>query len=162
MQTTHRHSPYGGAHQMPKLIVVHAMGEYVMADGGGEYIYAVEHLARMMLSAHALVSPDGTVIRCRGDNEGANHARGFNTDSLGIEILVPGRHDYASFVRTIAQPYLTDAQYTAAVEQCREWMRLHSITRIARHSDVSPGRKLDPGAGFPWDKFILDVKGVER
>ncbi|OFZ67398.1 MAG: hypothetical protein A2V79_09305 [Betaproteobacteria bacterium RBG_16_56_24] len=158
MTSTNRHSAYGGTHQVPDCIIVHAMGEYILADDGQGFDYAPEFLERMKLSAHALVVPDGTVIRCRSDDEGAYHARGFNTDSLGIEILVAGQHDYGSFVRTIAQPYLTDAQYAAAVAQCREWVQKHKITRIARHSDVSPGRKLDPGAGFPWDKFISEVR----
>ena len=155
---TNRHSPYRGAHQKPAMIVVHAMGEYVMADDGKSFDHAPEFLERMKLSAHALVAPDGTVFRCRNDDEGAYHARGFNTDSLGMEMLVAGRHDYGSFVKAISKPYLTDAQYAAAVAQCREWVSLHGITRIVRHSDLSPGRKLDPGSGFPWDKFLDDVK----
>lgn len=153
MTSTNHHSPYGGAHQTPNRIIVHAMGEFVMADGGDSYDYAPEFLERMKLSAHALVAPDGTVIRCRLDNEGAYHARGFNVDSLGIEMLVAGQHDYGSFVGAIAQPYLTDAQYAAAVAQCREWVQKHKITRIDRHSEVSPGRKLDPGSGFPFLEF---------
>ena len=30
--------------------------------------------------------------------------------------------------------------------------------KIVRPSDISPGRQVDPGAGFPWDKFINEVR----
>jgi N-acetyl-anhydromuramyl-L-alanine amidase AmpD len=152
-----QHSAYGSPHQKPNTIIVHAMGEYVMSDDGETYNHAPVFLDRMQLSAHALVAPDGTVYRCRTDDEGAYHARGFNTDSLGIEVLVEGKHDYGSFLEKIKTDYVTAEQYAAVVEQCREWARLHGIARFVRHSDVSPGRKLDPGAGFPWTRFIADL-----
>ena len=146
------HNPYGNAHQTPKRIIVHAMGEYILDD------HAPDFLMNQGLSAHVLAAPDGTLFRCREDTEGAYHARGFNTDSLGIEVLVAGHHDYGSFIKAIAAPWVTDAQYNATVKQCREWVQKFGITQIDRHCDVSPGRKLDPGAGFPWDKFISDVR----
>ena len=158
LNTVQRHSVYGTAHQSPNRIVVHAMGEYILSEDGRGYDYAPDFLERMQLSAHALVTSDGTVLRCRNDDEGAYHARGFNAGSLGMELLVSGKHDYDSFLRTIKHPYVTDAQYAAAVMQCREWVRLYRITLIDRHSVVSPGRKFDPGAGFPWGKFLDDVR----
>ena len=147
-------NPYGAAHQTPKRIIIHAMGEYILDE------YAPDFLLREQLSAHALGTPDGKVIRLRDDTEGAWHAKGFNTDSLGYEVLLAGHHNYASFITGIATPWVTDAQYDAVVRQCREWVAKFGITQIDRHSDVSPGRKCDPGAGFPWEKFLLDVKGV--
>lgn len=153
-----RHNPYGRPGNTPRTIIVHAMGEHIMMDDGKTFEHAPDFLERMKLSVHALIAPDGTIIRCRDDSETAYHAQGYNTNSLGMEMLVAGRHDYGSFVRTIAEKYLTDAQYEAAVKQCREWVSLHKIERIVRHSDVSPGRKLDPGAGFPFDKFLADVR----
>ena len=154
-----RHNPYGTPHQnRPTIGVVHAMGEYILSDDGKSYEHASDFLERMGLSAHILAAPDGTLYRCRNDDEGAYHARGFNVDSLGLEILLPGKHDYASFINGIAKPmWCIGPQYAAVVQQFREWMRLHGIT-VARHSDLSPGRKLDPGMGFPWTKFLNDLK----
>lgn len=157
MKTISQHSAYGGAHQVPKMIVVHAMGEYIMTDDGGGYVHAVDFLERQGLSAHALVTPTGEIIRLRTDEEGAYHAKGFNTDTLGIEVLVAGNHNYSTFLRAIDRPYIKAMQYVALVEQCREWVVKYGITRIVRHSDLSPGRKVDPGAGFPWAKFLDDV-----
>lgn len=154
-----RHNPYGAAHQgRPTMIVVHAMSEYVLADEGEDYDHAPDFLERVGLSAHVLAAPDGTLYRCRDDLEGAYHARGFNTESLGIEILVRGRHDYGSFLRAISKSWVTESQYEAVVRQCREWMTLYGIRNVARHCDLSPGRKLDPGAGFPWDRLMGDLK----
>lgn len=128
-----------------------------MAEYVGEE-HAPDFLLRSGLSAHALVAPDGTLYRCRDDDQGAYHAKGFNQHSLGIEVLVAGRHDYSSFAKAIALHYITDAQYAAVLAQCREWLRLHDIAKVVRHSDLSPGRKIDPGAGFPWSKFLSDLR----
>ena len=157
MKIVKQYNNYGAPHQTPKRIIVHAMGEYLSKDGH-TWLRAPDFLEDRGLSVHALVAPDGTVYRCRHDNEGAYHALSFNTDSLGIEILVSGRHDYESFEQAIKTHYMTVSQYAALVEQVREWIHLYGITNIERHSDVSPGRKIDPGAGFPWDKFLNDIK----
>ena len=150
------HIEHGGGAQNPTSIVIHCMGEYI-ADGRGGFDHAVPFLNKYKLSAHSLIAPDGSNYRCREDNEGAWHARGFNKNSLGIEFLVQGDHDYGSFVDTIKNKYLTEIQYQAGVAQVREWMSKYDIARIDRHSDISPGRKVDPGAGFPWRRFIIDI-----
>ena len=151
------HSPYGFAHQVPRMIVVHAMGEYIDCGEKG-FLHAPDFLQDIGLSAHMLVAPDGTLYRCREDTEGAYHARGFNTDSLGIEVLVPGRHNYGSFLNALKTNYVSQAQYDALVLQCRYWMQMYGIDKVVRHSDLSPGRKVDPGDGFPWDDFLTGVK----
>ena len=139
----------------PKRIIVHAMAEYII--DGKRTDHAVPFLERYRLSAHALVAPDGSIYRCREDDEKAWHAKGYNRDSLGIEFLVPGDHDYGSFLEAIKRPYLTDAEYTNGLEQVREWMDLYPVVSVDRHSDVSPGRKVDPGDGFPWEEFKADL-----
>lgn len=155
----HRHNPNGADSNKPRMIVIHAMAEYVMADDGKSYEHAPDFLERMGLSAHVLAAPDGTLYRCRDDMEGAYHARGFNVDSLGIEVLLPGQHDYGTFLKGIARPFwCIGPQYVAVVQQVREWMKLYGITEVVRHSDLSPGRKLDPGMGFPWVKFLYDIR----
>lgn len=155
------HLPHGGdAPNDPKLIVVHAMAEYIL--DGGVYYHASEFLDRYELSAHVLVAPNGDRYVCRDDHERAWHARGHNTDSLGIEFLVEGRHDYASFVEVIKTPYLRmDEQYESGLEQVEQWIVDHQIRRITRHSTLSPGRKVDPGDGFPWAGFIGELGLIE-
>ena len=108
MKIVNRFSPYGTPHNAPKTIVIHAMAEYLP-------MHATEFLDTVKLSAHVLVAPDGTLYRCREDSSGAHHAKGFNMDSLGLEVLVAGKHDYGSFVEATKTPYVTDEQYRAVV-----------------------------------------------
>lgn len=148
----------GSFRQNPKRIVVHAMGEFIRDKGMDKF--AVDHLRDLGLSAHSFVTPSGVVIRCRKGTSGAWHAKGFNTDSLGVEFLVPGV--YSSLeelqVRT-ATPYLSEAQYQAGVEMVEGWAQLYMITKIDRHSDLDPVRRRgDPGDGFPWERFLRDAQ----
>ena len=130
------------------------MGEYILDP---EPIYAPDFLDKYGLSAHSLITPAGDNIRCRLDDEIAWHARGYNTNSLGCEVLVSGKHDYGSFIEAIKYNWLTETQYKALLYQVREWLELYPIKRIAKHSDLSPGRKVDPGNGFDWLRFCNDL-----
>jgi len=147
--------PDGASSQTPKRIIIHAMGEYIGAPGPENH--AVQYLASIGLSAHAIIAPDGTNYRCRGDIEGAYHALGHNTDTLGLEFLVAGVHTYGTFLNTIRTPYITAQQYEVGVEQVKFWMKHWGITEVLRHSDISPERKVDPGEGFPWAMFLRDI-----
>lgn len=149
-----RYLPHGGDKiNEPDRIVVHCMAEYI---NDPDPIFALDFLDQYKLSAHALVAPDGDIYICRRDDQRAWHARGYNTNSLGIEFLVEGEHNYASFVEAIKTPYVTTAQWEAGVEAVRRWVDTYniSINAIDRHSDLSPGRKVDPGEGFPWTDFL--------
>lgn len=154
--------PKGARTQTPTRIVIHAMGEYIRYEG--EVLHAVNFLAMVKygdkhgLSAHILGCPNGDIIRCRRDDQGAYHASGYNEDSLGYEFLVPGIHDYASFKKTIERPYLSPVQYKAGAHFIKdEWIIKRDIMLVDRHSDISPERKADPGAGFPWERFKKDL-----
>ena len=146
-------SEFGGGLQLPDRIVIHAMGENI--NNGKQVYSAKEWLDYLKLSAHYLIKSDGLIIQCRDDNQVAWHAKGFNTGSIGIEVLLEGEHDYGSFIDAIKVKWLKQAQYDVLVELCKELMDTWNITssRIDRHSDLSPGRKVDPGEGFPWEEF---------
>ena len=147
--------PKGPANQLPDRIVVHAMAEYITHEGR-EY-HAVDYLRMLGLSAHSLITPSGVRIRCRRENQGAWHAKGYNTNSLGVEVLVPGVHDYESFLDFIQHDYMMPSQYEAVVDQALDWIGDYDILHIDRHSDIDPTRKKDPGDGFPWNRFLLDI-----
>ncbi len=130
------------------------MGEYIIDP---EPIHAPDFLDKYKLSAHALVKPNGDIYICRDDDEVAWHARGHNTDSLGIEFLVEGEHTYATFLDKIKTPYLSVMQLDAGIEAVKTWLASYPIEELVRHSDISPGRKVDPGDGFPWSDFLKEV-----
>lgn len=151
----------GGGAQTPDRIIVHCMGEHIEYEG--EVLHAYDFLKKIGLSAHALICPDGTIIRCREDDEGAYHARHFNKNTLGVEFLVEGTmHSYRDFKQAIKKPYLKFDQYCAGVELLREWCSKHTIKSIDRHSDTDPKRKIDPGAGFNFKQLLKDVSKGEK
>lgn len=146
----------------PKLIVVHAMAEYILDP---EPIFAPNFLEKYRYSVHALIVPNGDVMICRAENQRASHARGFNTDSLGVEFLVPGPYKYGSFIKVIETDYITQDAWSSGVELVSGWAEKYDISvrstddrkGVKRHSDISPGRKVDPGTGFKWGKFLDSV-----
>ena len=155
--------PFGGGHLEPSKVIVHAMAEFVIKDGRA--YHAIEWLRKKKQSAHIFVTPSGTIIRSRGDDQVAWHAKaqGHNFKSLGIEFLVPGAHDYGSFLDTIKRDYLTPQQYSAGVEFCRkEWVNKLGILHFAKHSTIDPAMKEDPGGGFNWTQFLGDIGLIYR
>ena len=153
--------PNGLARNVPNRIIVHSMAHSIIQ--GGRRIYAVEILRRAGFSAHVLVAADGTWIRCRRDTQGAFHARGYNLNSLGVEVLVPGVTNYQEFLDRIKQHgWVSQLQFAATVNLVRYWCQTYGIgiKQIKRHSDVAPGRKMDPGEGFPWCDFLRRVRMV--
>lgn len=155
------HNSHGNRTNNPKLIVIHAMGEYILYKG--KWMHAVEFLEKAVgLSAHFLVTPSGVGIRLRNDDESAWHAKGFNTDSLGIEFLVPGVYEkYREFTRRIKTQWLTDAAYEKGLQIVNYWLSIHEVYEVKTHSMLSPGRKVDPGEGFPKAFFHIGINHVK-
>lgn len=157
--------PKGPAQQTPRGVIVHAHGETIEINQDvidhygpeigslGEIVDAVDWLERLGLSAHAIVPPDASLIRCRRDTEGAWHAKGWNTDTLGIEILVPDAPTYGAFLRRVGEPWTNLPQLRTAAWQVAHWCNDYPIEWTRRHCDVDPDRKVDPGVGFPWEQF---------
>ncbi len=110
-----------------------------------------ERLVGVEVSAHALIRRDGEIIQYVPFGKRAWHAgqscfegrEACNDFSIGIEL--EGADDVA----------YTDAQY-AQLNRLIELLqqRYPAITagRIVGHSDISPGRKTDPGEAFDWQR----------
>lgn len=116
--------------------------------------------ARNRVSAHYLVAEDGTIYRLVDESRRAWHAgvsrwRGItdvNSASIGIEIVNLG-HDRQG----VARPY-PQRQIEAVIDLCLNLQARHDIVDVVGHSDVAPGRKIDPGELFPWK--TLGERGV--
>ena len=114
------------------------------------------------VSAHYLIDEDGSTFRMVPEALRAWHAgvgfwngvRDLNSTSIGIELVNPGHeHGYQSF---------PCAQLEAFTELVREIMERHSIKpdHVLGHSDIAPGRKIDPGELFPWRDLATQGIGV--
>jgi N-acetyl-anhydromuramyl-L-alanine amidase AmpD len=97
--------------------------------------------------------PKPRVIRMVPENMAAYHAgksawgklTNLNQNSIGIEIINYDGNIY---------PY-SEAQADIIFALCEEIIRRHDIKpwNVVGHSDVSVGRKVDPGSKFPWAKL---------
>lgn len=158
MPTEYRRNPNGFSGNTPCRIIVHCMAASI--DYQDKRMDAPAFLRHIGLSTHALVRPDGTLIHCREDTEGAYHAKGHNQDTLGIELLVPDAHNLAELKERVQNVWLSGDQYLAAAEWVREKMRRHNIAKddVVRHMDLDPERRwFDPGPSFPWSLFQAEL-----
>ncbi|WP_386683326.1 N-acetylmuramoyl-L-alanine amidase [Loktanella sp. R86503] len=103
------------------------------------------------VSAHYLIEEGGTVHRLVPEDMRAWHAGAgrwgavtdVNSRSIGIELANPGNCPFAA------------AQMDALCDLLAGIMDRWSIrpARIIGHSDMAPGRKIDPGARFDWQRL---------
>ena len=104
------------------------------------------------VSSHYLIGRDGRIINLvdeknRAWHAGVSHWKGIdnlNDISIGIELENPGHEfGYTPFPKK---------QMGALIYLCKELKKKYDIKEdwILGHSDISPGRKLDPGEKFNW------------
>lgn len=145
------------------LIIVHGIslppGEY-----GGPWIdrlfcnqLPVDHhpyfaqIAALRVSSHLLIRREGAVVQYVSCNDRAWHAgksafqgrEACNDFSIGVELEGSDEEAYTEV------QYVNLAGLVRAL--CKAYPTL-SRQRVVGHSDVSPGRKTDPGPGFDWPK----------
>ena len=104
------------------------------------------------VSAHYLLGKDGALYQLVGDDKRAWHAGdgrwGVNTDinstSIGIEIDNDGYTPYP------------DVQIDKLIVLLGDLTGRLGIPRqqVIGHEDMAPGRKIDPGALFPWKRLF--------
>jgi len=141
--------------QEPDTLVIHAIGQRIKIREPA--VASIPFLNESRLSAHLVIAVNGDKFQCREFNKIAWHAKGFNKNSIGIETEVEGDHDYGSFGKAIKTDWVNEAQYESLLEASKEILTLYPIKKVARHSDLDPSRKVDPGDGFPWQRFLHDI-----
>lgn len=124
------------------------------------------------VSAHYLIPEtdiDGQrkIFQLVQDKERAWHAgvsnwknrSGLNDTSIGIEIVNLGYTDKDG--KRTWYPF-TDYQIESVIEISKIIIERYQIqaTNIIGHSDIAPGRKLDPGPLFPWKKLYKNGIGA--
>lgn len=145
------------------LIVVHSIslppGEY----GGGaiedffqnkldkqQHPY-FEEIHQMQVSSHLLIKRNGEIVQFVPFHERAWHAGESNYQgraccndfSIGIELEGTDSDEFEL------------VQYQKLVEIIAALQHAYPDIKnnITGHSDIAPGRKLDPGTGFDWQKL---------
>ena len=134
----------------PNLLVLHYTG---MPDEGEALQWLCNPVSQV--SAHYFVFSDGRVLQLVPEGRRAWHAgvsswdgeADINSCSIGIEIANPGHPG--------GLPPFPDQQIEGVAALARDIVTRWRIpaTRVLAHSDVAPGRKLDPGEAFPWRRL---------
>jgi N-acetylmuramoyl-L-alanine amidase len=150
--------------ELPDLATAREYGEKVLYDSGAGN------------SGHYYIDRDGMVYRYVPGTRVAHHVRGWNPQSIGIELVNVGRYPdwFDSRRQTMSEPYtaVQIAALCALLAQLRaEFPNLHEIAghedldlaRVAASDDPAKQvpRKLDPGPLFPWGE-VLEESGLVR
>lgn len=150
------------------LIVIHCIslppkkygGNYVenfflnkLCISDHEYFVKIKDLK---VSPHLYIKRDGEIIQFIPFNKRAWHAgesnfRGVsncNDYSIGIEL--EGAED----------DFFSKAQYSALIRVTKVIIKKYPLINkqnIIGHSDISPGRKSDPGKNFEWGSYLESI-----
>ncbi len=106
-------------------------------------------LADVKVSAHFFVRRGGAVLQFVSCADRAWHAgvsmwrgrSGCNDFSIGIEIEGDDKTPF------------TDAQYLTLNALLAVLKRAYPINAVTSHSEIAPGRKIDPGPTFDWSRL---------
>jgi N-acetylmuramoyl-L-alanine amidase len=131
----------------PRYLIQHYTG---MSSGPKAVAWLA--CAQSQVSCHYVIDEAGHVTQLVPEGLRAWHAgvsywagaTDLNSASIGIEIQNPGHeHGYPEFSPT---------QMAAVASVSRDIIARHGIQPqdVLAHSDVAPGRKIDPGEKFDW------------
>jgi N-acetylmuramoyl-L-alanine amidase len=133
--------------RQPKLIVLHYTG---MANGQKAVDWLCNPASKV--SCHYLIDVDGMITQMVDEGQRAWHAGvsswqgdiDINSSSIGIEIQNEGH--------PAGLPAYPRAQMQRVAALCLDIMLRHGMSphAVVAHSDVAPGRKVDPGEAFDW------------
>ncbi|MEJ6401318.1 N-acetylmuramoyl-L-alanine amidase [Yoonia sp. 2307UL14-13] len=110
------------------------------------------------VSAHYLIAPDGEVMLLVPEEMRAWHAGAgrwgdvtdVNSRSIGIELANDGRSPFAAAQMDALTTLLKGIQARWDIRP----------ERVIGHSDMAPGRKIDPGPRFDWRRLALEGLAV--
>ncbi|MFD0738707.1 N-acetylmuramoyl-L-alanine amidase [Lysobacter koreensis] len=151
--------------ELPDLAMARRFGEEVLYPG-----------SQTGNSGHYYIDRDGALHQYVSNDRVANHTRGYNERSIGIELVNRGRYPdwLAAQHQAMDEPY-TPAQVVALIALLQRLQdEVPSLRLIAGHEDldtteveatddpsVKVRRKRDPGPLFPWDR-VLGAIALQR
>jgi N-acetylmuramoyl-L-alanine amidase len=110
------------------------------------------------VSAHYMVGSDGAVWKLVDEDMRAWHAgagswqglEDINSRSIGIELDNDGYSPFPEPLMAALEALLDDIMARRGI----------GPERIIAHSDLAPGRKIDPGARFDWRRLALGGRSI--
>ena len=130
----------------PCILILHYTGTKTMEEADQIYMTPDQ------VSPHYMIDRDGSILQYVDEDKRSWHAGksswdGFtdiNSASIGIEI-VNGGHEFG------LEPF-SDVQIKYLIDLIKNILLRWDIPAhyILGHSDIAPGRKIDPGEHFPW------------
>jgi N-acetylmuramoyl-L-alanine amidase len=136
----------------PNFVIIHHT-----AQNSCEQTLKTFTLKRTQVSAHYVICKDGTVHHMLNDHLRAWHGGAskwgnttdINSSSIGIELDNNGFENF------------TEPQIQSLMDLLGRLKRAHSIPapNFIGHSDIAPGRKVDPNRTFPWQKLAENGYG---
>jgi N-acetylmuramoyl-L-alanine amidase len=154
------------------LVVIHCTELPDLATAR-EYGERVVHASGTGNSGHYYIDRDGSVVLYVRPERIANHVRGYNPRSVGIELVNTGRYPHwrDSKHQAMDEPY-PDAQVEALIGLLRQLQsQLPALRYLAGHEDLDTEqeaavddpavlvpRKRDPGPLFPWAQVMESVE----
>lgn len=156
-----------------KYLVMHFTGPYTLQSVINTFTNP-----KSMVSAHLVIDRDGKITQLVPFNYVAWHAgnsswhgiRWMNNYSIGIEFVNDGKLKkknglYLNDVDMIVDEQnvfidgkeywekFTDIQIEKGLEVSKLLINEYKLKEVLGHSDIAPGRKIDPGKAFPMGKF---------
>ncbi|WP_371808128.1 N-acetylmuramoyl-L-alanine amidase [Ruegeria sp. HKCCD7239] len=137
----------------PSMVVIH----YTAMDSAQD---ALKRLCdpQHEVSAHFLIGSDGKLWQMVREKDRAWHAGAgewhgqsdINSRSIGIELDNRGDHPFAEPQMMVLERLLTALLHRWKIPP----------NGVIGHSDMAPGRKLDPGSRFDWQR--LEHQGLAK
>jgi N-acetylmuramoyl-L-alanine amidase len=140
-QVTFKKTPnHGGRKKSTKYLIIHF-------DAANNATSALSWMLsdKSKVSAELWIGRDGSVVQLLDFGMIAYHAgesewkglKGLNSHSIGIELQNNGTQEY------------TQVQLDTLLEVAKALNTAYKFDDVLGHSDISPGRKVDPGNMFP-------------
>lgn len=115
------------------------------------------------VSAHYLIDEDGEIYQLVDEEKRAWHAgvsywqgeTDVNSISIGIELANRGHSNGP------LHPF-PSSQIQSLINLSKDICKRHKIpaNNVIGHSDIAPGRKVDPGSLFPWQQVAQEGLGI--
>jgi N-acetylmuramoyl-L-alanine amidase len=151
------------------LVVIHCteLPDLTMAREYGERVLYTE--TGTGNSGHFYIDRDGRIHEFVPVTRVAHHTRGYNPQSVGIELVNVGRYPnwLDSRHQQMTEPYSAEQIAALRALLSRLQTELPQLVEIAGHEDLDTGeveasddprqrvrRKRDPGVMFPWDEVV--------